>query len=50
MDDNSTDKLDPDSACSENEVEYCNNLLAHKFFMSALDFINLYEGANEVFY
>jgi hypothetical protein len=28
MDDNSTNKSDPDIACSEKEEEYCNNLLA----------------------
>ncbi len=49
MDDDSTNKLDPGIACSEKEEEYCNNLSARKFFMSTLDFINLYEGANNVY-
>jgi condensin complex subunit 1 len=40
---------DPDIACGEKEVEYCTKLKAYKFAVSALDFISLFEGANDVF-
>jgi condensin complex subunit 1 len=40
---------DPDIACGEKEEEYCTKLKAYKFAVSALEFINLFEGANEVF-
>lgn len=40
---------DPDIACGDNKVEYCTKLKAYKFSFLALEFISLFEGANDVF-